>query len=547
MSLNLNKVLFGVILVKYFFLLGFFVVIGGCKKTPDNSGPVKGGVGVIVSKNLPSTVSYDVVIYGGTSAGVIAAVQASRLGKKVALIANTSWLGGMTAGGLSNTDIGNYKVIGGITLEFYNKVASLYGKTAPQWKFEPKMAQEAINGMINSAHVTLFLNERLLLNGGVSKINSTITSITLESGKIVNGKMFIDASYEGDLMAVAGVSYTVGREANSEYGETLNGLTKQTPENHLDPYVIAGNPSSGLLPRVNLYSNTQTGVADSGIMSYNYRLTLTTNKADMAPVLKPAGYNPLDYELLVRSLQIDSTQSVSSIAALPNNKFDFNANGPFSSDYLGMSHSYVNADYTTRAVIANEHHVYDQGFLWTLQNDPRIPATVQKYYQQFGLAADEFYDNNNWPTQLYIREGRRMIGSYITTQQDIENQTTISNPIGMGSYGIDCHPVELLVNPGGKLYYEGGVYATISSPFPISYLSIVPTRAECTNLFVPVCLSCTHVALSSIRMEPQYMILGQSAAIAACLCIDNNVAAQDLKYTTLQPYLTQEKQIVALN
>ncbi|MDN5289052.1 MAG: xanthan lyase [Mucilaginibacter sp.] len=511
----------------------------GCKKsnpasdTPNNSN---------TNSNDPN--QYDIVIYGATSSGVIAAVQAVKLGKSVVLISNYARIGGMTTNGLSNTDIGNDKIVGGLTKQFYEKIGHYYGNNNPIYRFEPKAALQVFNSYISDNKIVVLYNERLLLKNGVEKADGKIKDIILESGKKIMGEEFLDTSYEGDLMAQAGVSFTIGRESNYDYNETYDGLANPFKID-VDPYINAGDPKSGLLPRISTLNSPQRGAKSDLIMSYNFRLCLTNEAGNKATITKPADYNEQQYELLFRALKKDSSISLSAMINLPGNKFDANSSGsPFSFDYLGGNRAYVNADYTTREQIKKDHQTYDQGLLWTLQNDSRVPESVRKSYSQYGLAKDEFLDNNNWPDEMYVRETRRMIGLAVLTQSNILNKVTVNDPIGMGSYKIDSHNVEFYVT-NGILYAEGEVEQNINGPYGISYKAIVPQSKDCTNLLVPVCLSATHVGFCSIRLEPQYMILGQSAAIAASLAIDNNTTVQDVDYAKLKPLLLANKQILS--
>lgn len=504
-------------------------------KSPESINPSNPG-----NTNTINPDGYDIVIYGATSSGIIAAVQASKLGKSVILVSNYSRIGGMTTNGLSNTDIGEERIIGGLAGDFYKRIGKYYGNNAPVYRFEPKAALQVFNSYIIENNITVLYNERLMLKTGVEKTNSRITAVILESGKKITGKIFLDTSYEGDLMAQTGVSYAVGRENTHQYNESLNGITKPTRV-PIDPYVKEGDPKSGILPRINLLSRYEFGAKSDLVMSYNFRLCLTDNDGNKTVITKPTNYNELEYEMLFRALKNDPKLSLSSMVPLPSRKWDTNATqSPFSLNYVGGNSNYVEADYTTREQIKQQHQTYEQGLIWTLQNDERVPTEVRKFYSKYGLAKDEFLDNNNWPNELYIREARRMIGMTVITQNTVLNKEPVTDPIGMGSYPIDCHNVQLFLT--NAVYAEGYIEYWITRPYGISYRAIVPQTKECTNLLVPVCLSASHVAFSSLRMEPQYMMLGQSAAIAASLAIDNNINVQDVDYTKLQPSLISNQQ-----
>jgi hypothetical protein len=543
-------------------------------------------------KNINSA---DIVIYGGTSAGISAAVQAARLGRSVIIIEPGSRLGGLTTGGLGQTDIGNKQVIGGIAREFYRNIKKHYddptnwvwqekseykdgGQTRSgkeedaMWTFEPSAALEVYHDMIRNLDITLVYKQRLNRETGVSKVDNTIKSISMESGEIYYGRVFIDATYEGDLMAAAGVSYTVGRESNLQYGETLNGVQTSAFGKTLkgtisynsvhhnfidgvDPYIIKGDPSSGLLPFISEGSHGDEGQGDSGIQAYCFRMTLTDHPENRIPFKKPANYNELDYELLFRNYEaavgpIEEMYSYGDPlvpwinSAMPNRKTDTNNQKGFSTDFIGQNWDYTEASYEVRERIVERHRNYQQGLMWTLAYHPRIPEKVRDKVSLWGTCKDEYERDDGWQQQLYIREARRMIGDYVMTQKNCEGIEIVDDPVGMAAYGMDSHHVKRYVNSNGFVSNEGNVEAHVDAPFPISYRSIVPKKKECTNLIVPVCLSASHIAYGSIRMEPVFMILGQSSALAACMAINESKAVQDLEYSDLREELLKQKQIL---
>jgi hypothetical protein len=417
------------------------------------------------------------------------------------------------------------------------------------WLVEPSVAERLFNQMLDEVKVTVVLGERLNRATGVHKTGSRIRQIDLESGRQFCGKMFIDASYEGDLMAAAGVSYIVGREANAEYHETLNGINFHPPAGEMprgvDPYIVPGNPASGLLPRVNDTDGGAPGAADKRIQAYCYRMCLTDVPTNRVWVEKPPGYDPRQYELVFRALAAGLPKDrFFKLSLLPNRKTDSNNNGPISTDLIGLSASYPEADYATREKLARLHELWQRGLIWTLQHDPRLPQAVRDYYAPWGLPKDEFTDNHNWPWQLYIREARRMRGDYVVTQNTALGRDAVTNSIGLGSYHMDSHHAQYFVTTNGMVATEGGFFEKVPKPFPISYDAIVPKRAECANLLVPVCLSATHAAYGSIRMEPVFMILGQSAATAAALAIDEDVPVQSVPAKALRARLLAEGQIL---
>jgi len=470
------------------------------------------------------TPRYDVVVYGGTSGGVIAAVKAARLGRSVVLIEPGKHLGGLSAGGLGATDIGNKGAIGGLAREFYRRLGQHYGKDEA-WTFEPHVAEALFEELVREANVPVVRGERLDLAQEVKKDGTRITSIAMESGRRFAGAVFIDASYEGDLLAKAGVSYTVGREANATYGETLNGVQTRNATHHqfvrdVDPYVRPGDPTSGLLPGIDPNGPGEEGAGDRRVQAYNFRMCTTDVPANRRAWEKPAGYDPAQYELLLRNFEAGDDRVPWHPVPMPNCKTDTNNNFAISTDYLGANYTYADADYATRAYIVQAHRVYQQGLMWTLANSPRVPEKVRQEFQTWGLARDEFIDSDNWPHQIYVREARRMVGAYVMTQRNCEGRVVAEDPVGLAAYTMDSHNTQRYVDAQGHVRNEGDVQVGGFPPYPISYGAIVPRRTECTNLLVPVCLSASHIAFGSIRMEPVFMVLGESAAVAAAMSLD---------------------------
>lgn len=513
---------------------------------------------------------YDVVVYGGTSGGITAAVQTARMGKSVILIEPGRYLGGLTTGGLGATDIGNKQAIGGIAREFYRQVRRHYAQakswqheTLPEyqarkktavdddtmWMFEPHVATAIYRDMIAAAKVPVVLSQRLDLAAGVIKQGTRLTALKMESGEVYRGRMFIDATYEGDVMAKAGVSYTVGREANAEFNETLNGMqvghaVKHQFTHNVDPYVRPGDKTSGLLPGVHGDPLPPDGTADHRVQAYCFRLCTTDVPENRVPWPKPADYDPLRYELVLRNCEAGDLRIPWNPVWMPNRKTDTNNNFAISTDNLGMNYAYPDGDYATREKIIAEHESYQKGLLWTLANSPRVPEKVRTEFQRLGLAKDEFTETGNWPNQLYVREARRMRGEYVMTEHNCRGDATPDDAVGMGAYGMDSHNTQRYVDANGFARNEGDVQVGGFSPYPISYRSIVPKAAQCTNLFVPVCLSATHIAYGSIRMEPVFMVLGQSSATAAVLALDTGVDVQRVDYAALRKRLLADHQIL---
>jgi len=491
---------------------------------------------------------YDIVVYGGTSGGVAAAVKAARLGKSVVLIEPGEHLGGLTSGGLGATDIGNKAAIGGMSREFYRRVGKHYGKPE-MWTFEPHVAEQVFENFVRDAGVPVVRRERLDLDRGVTMDGTRIAAIRMESGRTYTGRIFIDATYEGDLMAGAGVSYTVGREANATHGETLNGVQTANATHHqfeqdVDPYVTPGDPSSGLLPGV-WDGPGEEGAGDHRVQAYCFRMCTTDVPANRRAWEKPADYDALRYELLLRNFDAGDRRVPWHPVMMPKRKTDTNNNFAISTDNIGMNYDYPDGDYARRERIIREHRSYQQGLMWTLANHPRVPEQIREHFQTWGLAKDEFTDNDNWPHQLYVREARRMIADHVMTQHECQGRRVAEDPIGLAAYTMDSHNVQRYVDADGHARNEGDVQVGGFPPYPISYRSIVPKRGECSNLFVPVCLSASHIAFGSIRMEPVFMVLGESAATAAAQAIDANVNVQDLEYGPLATRLLADDQILA--
>jgi hypothetical protein len=516
------------------------------------------------------SVSSDIVVYGGTSSGVVAAVKAARLGKSVLLIEPTKFLGGLTTGGLGATDIGNKRAIGGISREFYHRIYAYYqnperwmhetraayfkGRTVnsqnedSMWTFEPHVASRIFQDMVQQPNVTILYGERLDRANGVEKDGLSIQSITMESGLRVVGKVFIDASYEGDLMAGARVSYHVGRESNTLYGETINGLQVAKTIHHqfvkqVDPFRIPGDRSSGLLPNITMGPGGQDGDGDHRIQAYNFRMCTTNVPENKVDWQKPEGYDEKEYELLLRNFEAGDSRVPWAPIWMPNRKTDVNNNFAFSTDYIGKNYDYPEANYQRRAEIVADHVRYQQGLMWTLANHPRVPANIRELFQKNGLAKDEFVDNNHWPRQLYVREARRMVSDYVMSEKNCKRAEVVSDSVGMGAYNMDSHNTQRYVTPEGFARNEGDVQIA-TKPYPISRRSICPKKDECSNLLVPVCMSASHIAYGSIRMEPVFMVLGESASAIASLAIDQNQAVQSVPYEDLKKVLVESKQVL---
>ncbi len=521
---------------------------------------------------------FDLVVYGGTSAGVIAAVQAKRLGKTVVIVGPDTHLGGLSSGGLGFTDTGNKAVIGGLSRDFYRRIWQHYdqasawtwqkreeygnkgqgtpaidGAQRTMWIFEPHAAEKVFEDLVKEYQIRVDRNEWLDRARGVSKTGGRISAITMLSGKRYSGRMFIDATYEGDLMAAAGVDYHVGRESQATYGEKWNGV--QTGVLHhrhhfgvlkepISPYVVPGDPKSGVLPRISTAPPGEYGSGDKKVQAYCYRYCVTDHPENRIPFPKPDGYDPAQYELLLRIYATGWRETFDKFDPIPNRKTDTNNHGPFSTDNIGLSYDYPEASYERRRQILKEHETYQKGWLYFVANDPRVPKDVQERMRQWGLAKDEFADNGGWPHQIYVREARRMVGEFVMTENELMKRRPTPSSVGMGSYTIDSHNVQRYITPEGYVQNEGDIGVPLPGPYEIAYGALVPKRGQADNLIVPVCVSSSHIAFGSIRMEPVFMVLAQSAATAAAIAIDRGVAVQDVPYPELRARLLKDGQVL---
>lgn len=527
--------------------------------------------------NTEESYSADVIVYGGTCAAITAAVQVIKEGKTVLVVSPDKHLGGLSSGGLGFTDTGNKAVIGGLAREFYHRVYQHYDKAdAWQWQkkeeygnkgqgtpamdgadrtmwiFEPHVAEGIFEAFVKENNIKIYRNEWLNRTKGLVKKDGKIVSIKTLSGKTFTGKVFIDATYEGDLMASAGVKYHVGREANSVYNEQWNGIQAGVFQHghyfkkDVSPYKVEGDPKSGLLPYITAEKIGKNGDGDHKIQAYCFRMCLSANPDNRIPFAKPAGYDPGKYELLARVYKAGWTETFDKYDPIPNKKTDTNNHGPFSTDFIGMNYDYPDATYERRKQIIKDHELYQKGLMYYLSNDKNVPQDVRAEMSQWGLPKDEFKDNGGWPHQIYVREARRMIGESVMTENETLGKKAVEESIGMGSYSLDAHNAQRYVKADGFVQNEGDIGVHPKNPYSISYKSIIPKKDECQNLLVPVCLSASHIAYGSIRMEPVFMILGQSAASAAVQAIDRGVPVQSVDYVKLKEQLLKDKQRLEL-
>jgi hypothetical protein len=492
-----------------------------------------------------SSPSYDFVVYGATAGGAMAALAAAREGLHVVLLEPGNHVGGMVTGGLSATDVGNRNVIGGYPLEFFERVGQYYDMRqfdqTVSWRFEPHVGEEILRSMLKEAGVDVRLHERLREQHGVTKVGNRLVGIITEDGAVWKGKVFADATYEGDLMVAAGISNAWGRESGTQYGESLAGVQPTIGGHKFNFKVSAYGPEGKLLPQISAQPLAAAGSGDREVQSYNFRLILTRDPKNRVPYPKPAEYDPHKYQLLANTIhgfeqhfgRAPRFNELTIQIGIPNGKADFNNKGPFSTDDIGEDWGFPTASYAKRKIIWQERVDYTKGFFYFLAHDSQVPAGLRKEVNEWGLAKDEFTDTDHWPPQLYIRESRRMIGEYVLTQKDLQTERTKSDSVGMGSYNIDSHNFERVALKDGSVQNEGDIEVQVQA-YQIPYRILLPKREEASNLLVSVCASASHVGYSSLRMEPQYMILGQAAGVAASIAVRENSAVQDINVRTLQ-------------
>ncbi len=529
------------------------------------------------SRAVAADHSADVVIYGGTSAAVTAAVQVKRMGKTALIVCPDKHLGGLSSGGLGWTDTGKKEVIGGLARDFYHRVFLEYqkpeswkwqtqdsygnkgqgnkaidGENRTQWIFEPHVAEKVFEDYVSEFEIPVYRDQWLDRDAGVVVRDGRIVSITMLGGDSFRAKVFMDATYEGDLLAAAHIPYHVGRESTDTYGEKWNGVkTGVLHHRHhfgvlppISPYRIPGDPDSGVLPRISPDPPGEKDAGDHRVQAYCFRMCLSNHPDNRVPFTEPEGYDASQYELLARIYQAGWDETYHKFDPIPNRKTDTNNHGPMSTDNIGFNYDYPDASYERRKEIIREHETYQKGWLYFHVSDPRVPEAIRSEMQTWGLAADEFTDNGNWPHQIYVREARRMIGNYVMTENELQKRRATPKSVGMGSYTIDSHNVQRYVTPDGAVQNEGDIGVSTYGPYEISYDSLIPKKEDCTNLMVPVCVSSSHIAFGSIRMEPVFMILGHSAASAAVMAIEAGIPVQDVDYDRLRELLLEQGQVL---
>ncbi|MBL8230545.1 MAG: FAD-dependent oxidoreductase [Bryobacterales bacterium] len=501
----------------------------------------------------------DVIVYGGTAAGVAAAVQTARMGRSVILVAPEKHIGGITVEGLGSADINNHwfrndLAVGGLAAEFYARLGRKYGKNGPVYRYESHVAESVFADMLREAKVTVVGESRLrepLASSVRWGEGRALRAIIVESGQEYAGRMFLDCTLEGDLLKAAGVDTTFGRESNHLYGETKNGIRAETTHAQfkvrVDPYRTPGDAKSGLIPTIQDEPLGTPGEGDHNIQAFCFRLCLTRNPANRIPFRKPANFDRSLYEIYFRYVRAGG-KLWTPIATLPNGKTDLGSWHDLSANLYGMNREWPDGSYATRERIYDEHRTFTQGLLWLLANDPEMPEDLRAEWQKWGLCGDEFTDNEGWPRRLYVRDGRRMVSGYVITEHHTQrtNPLPVADPVAVAYWPTDTHSVRRIVRDGAA-YNEGFVFDDGNwGPFGIAYRALLPKRSQAANLLTPTCPSSSHVAYGAIRLEQTFLSLGQAAATASVLALERNTALHDLEYNVLRKRLVDDGQIVSV-
>ena len=500
------------------------------------------------------TQGYDVCVYGGTASGVCAAVSAAQRGCRVILVEPTRWLGGMTGGGLSHIDWGHKEAVGGMAASLLQDE-----RTDAQYR-------AVFQRLVKENDITVVYECRL---GRVHKEDARVQAISLDAAppdqtgcplalptarnvRTILASVFIDCSYEGDLMAKAGVSYTWGRESTQEYLESLNGVTSNLAVYDIDPYVIPGKPASGLLPLLQDIQMGPQGSADRLTMGYGFRYKFSFEGGQL-PLEAPENYDPQDFELFRRGflnkVPMDLGRHMRKMGIYEPERGAVHKPGAgnlsrclWTQTVFGSNAGYPDGDWVERERVWRFNQEFLRGLTHFMRSDSSVPEELRKKAQKVGFMPGPFDETGGWPHQLYVREARRMQSAYVLTQSDMEGKMAPSDSVGLASYGVDDWPYATYAH-NGKVAINGGAFSMLylgeknRGIYQIPYRAIVPKKSECENLLVPVCCSASHIAMTSIRMEPVWMILGQSAGIAAALAVTQKQAVQDVDYASLQGQL----------
>ncbi len=495
-----------------------------------------------------------IVVYGASAAGVSAAIEAARLGQKVVLLEPGRHAGGMSVEGLGSSDINNHDfrndyAVGGLAREFYERIGKAYGQSGPVYKFESSVAERVIQEWLAEDGVPVRFGAKLRT---VRKQGPRLIALETEDGGEYRGRMFLDATIEGDLLAAAGVETIIGREPNARYGETKNGIRGENTYRQfavrVDPYRVPGDPSSGLIATIQDESLGTPGDGDHRIQAYCFRACLTKNPANRIPLGQPAGFRREEYEIYLRYLRAGG-KLFAPQANLPNGKTDLGSWHDLSANLYGMNHGYPGGSWEDRRRIYEEHRRFTAGLFWFLANDSEVPEATRAQWRGWGLCRDEFTDNGGWPRQLYVRDARRMVSDYVITERHTwrVNATPVADPVAVAFWPPDTHHVRRIVREGAA-YNEGFVFGGEDwGPFGISYRAMTPRAREAVNLLTPTCVSSSHVAYGAIRLEWTFFALGQSAAHAAVLAIEQGLDVQDVPYRDLRPRLLRAGQVLGVS
>ena len=503
--------------------------------------------------------SADVLVYGSTPGGFSAAIAAAREGADVLLVEPTDHVGGMSTGGLSHCDSNQMvrSTLLGIFEEWHTRIVADYtsrGLPAPydplkkdqaRWTFEPHVAMRVTMAMLDEAGVRVLTDHDLLT---VDKQGPRIVAITTKQG-VLRARVFVDGSYEGDLMAAAGIDWTIGREDRETHGESLAGKQYPKAVMPIDGFDDAGKP----LPLITAVEKGEEATGDAGLMTYSFRLCLTRDPANRLPMPEPAHYDPARFEVVRRALAAGETRVGFDLYPLPGNKFDGNNSigGQFSIGLIGGGTAWHDADEAGREAIWEAHKQYTLEFFQFLTTDPAVPPKIRDRFAGLGLCRDEFESTGHFSPALYVRESRRLQGMAVITQRDIIDEPEKPDPIAISSFPIDSHDCRRIALPKGGVVNEGTIFPVRRTErqgyaYHVPYRAILPKPEQCDNLLVPVAVSSSHVGMSSLRIEGAWMAIGQGAGVAAALAAKSDVAVHALSYPLLRERLIAQGQVLTL-